>query len=125
MTDESHDAEKTTDAQDEFVVLPPEGDVIKLPPPPPIAAADDEASHTGQQFSLAGMFVLMLLGAAVSVVASYVSLRVFTGIMGLLSLLTLGLLSMIRPRTALAHVAWWLLLGLYLMAAGIAVVRGE
>ena len=123
MTDEPHDTAQPTEAQDQFVVLPPEGDVIKLPPPPPIAAA--EPSHHGQQFSLGGMFVLMVLGAAVSVVASYVSLRVFTGIMGLLSLLTLGLLSKVRPRTALAHVAWWLLLGLYLTAAGIAVVRGE
>lgn len=114
------DAEWTLEP--EAAVPPPAAPAVDLPP---IGPAEIDRGEEGEQFTLRGVLVLITGLGVLMAVGRAVPIQVFAGVVGLLCLLTMALPSLVVGRHAgMVQIAWWLLLVIYLSAAGLAVWRG-
>lgn len=77
------------------------------------------------RFSLAWMFVLMTGVAVILALGRQVRPEIFAGVCGAGVLISLAVISVLRIRWVVIHVAWWLLLAIYLLASAMAVNRGQ
>lgn len=82
------------------------------------AFAEDQVER---QFSLRELFLLVTVCALLSVPLRMLPRAAFAGLIGGLTVLLMFLQSFFQPRHALFYYGWWLLLGLYLIACGLAV----
>ncbi len=73
-----------------------------------------------RQFSIAGLLALMTVVCVALAPARYVRPSVFAGIIGAVAVLTMAVISRLRLPSAIAYLAWWCLLVLYVIAAIVA-----
>jgi hypothetical protein len=74
-----------------------------------------------RQFSLRELFVLVTVCAILALPLRLMPRAAFAGLIGGLTVVLMFLQTFFQPRTALLYYGWWLLLGLYLIACGLAV----
>ncbi len=74
-------------------------------------------------YSLAQLFVLLVVVSALLAVLRMFSPQIAAGVAGLVVLAGLVFMSLTDPP-AIIRLAWWVLLGVYLLAAAFAVARG-
>lgn len=74
-----------------------------------------------RQFSLRELFLLVTVCALLSLPLRMMPRAAFAGLIGGLTVVLMFLQSFFQPRHALFYYGWWLLLGLYLIACGLAV----
>jgi hypothetical protein len=75
------------------------------------------------QFSLRGMMILFTVTCCVLAVGARLPLDIFAGTLGILTLVSAGIMSLLDVRRALVHLAWWILLAAYLLVCFAAVLR--
>lgn len=77
------------------------------------------------RFSLAWVFVLVTGAALLLAWGRQMRPENFAAVCGVAVLVALALISALRIRWVVIHVAWWLLLAIYLLASALAVVRRD
>ena len=75
------------------------------------------------QFSLRGMMILLTIACCVLAVGARVRIDIFAGTLGILTLVTGGIMSLLDVRRALVHLGWWILLGAYVFVCFAAVMQ--
>jgi hypothetical protein len=78
----------------------------------------DESEH---RFSLAGLFAIVTATAVVLAVGIRLPRSVFAGLTGFATLAGIVALSLMNSPSFALRLAWWVLLGIYLLAMGLAV----
>jgi hypothetical protein len=79
------------------------------------------ATTTEVRFSLLGLLACLALLAGVLAIGRTLPLPLFAGLTGVAVIVGQIAISALRVRWPLAHLAWWLLLGVYLVASACAV----
>ncbi len=86
---------------------------------------DDRSER--RQCSLAELLVLTTLAAVglsvLSLITGGLQAPRAAGLVGVVALVGLVVLSLLRPRRLVVHLAWWLLVGAYVVACVVAVLR--
>lgn len=87
----------------------------------------EDESAQGRQCSLAELLTLVTLAAVglslLSLIPGGLEAPRAAGIAGVAALMGLVLLCIFRPRRFIVHLAWWVLVGAYVIACVVAVVR--
>ena len=76
-----------------------------------------------EQFSLSGLLVLITVFSLICAPLAWVRLEIFAGIAGGAALLMMCVISVWPGRRIIVDVAWWCLLGVYLMVCGMLCLR--
>lgn len=111
-------------AEQPYERVEPPMDPAGLKPSPPLATQPkNEPNPEETQFSLRGLMVLSTMTCCVLAVGAKVRLDIFAGTLGILTLVTGGVMSMLDVRRAIVHLGWWILLGTYIFACFVAVMQ--
>jgi hypothetical protein len=94
--------------------------------PPPIE--EQPAAPSKPQFTLRDVLVVTALASAVfavlRMISDYLSVQRFAGVVGLATCAYLAVMLLARTQEAVVQWGWWVLLGLYLGAALVALISG-
>ena len=88
------------------------------------AAPPQEEAEVDGRFSLRELLFLVTLVAIGLSGMHWLPLRLYAGMSGLAALIGLVILSVLRPSRLVAHLAWWSVLGIYVLSAFAAVRSG-
>jgi hypothetical protein len=75
---------------------------------------DADESRDTRQFSLSGLLGIFTLAAVLLGAGRWLPMSSFAGLMGLGALAMLAVITLLECRRAIVHVAWWVMLALYL-----------
>lgn len=75
------------------------------------------------QFSLRGLMILLTVACCVLAVGARIRIDYFAGTLGILTLVTGGIMSLLDIRRAIVHLAWWILLAAYVLVCVAAVMQ--
>jgi hypothetical protein len=79
------------------------------------------ADESDERFSLAGLFGIVTATAVVLAVGIRMPRPVFAGLTGFATLIGIAVLSLMNSPPFTLRIAWWVLLGIYLLAMGAAI----
>ncbi|HVC93363.1 MAG TPA: hypothetical protein VND64_06710 [Pirellulales bacterium] len=79
------------------------------------------SDESEQRFSLTGMFGIVTAAAVVLAVGIRLPRPVFAGLTGFATLAGMAVLSLMNSPPFALRIAWWVLLGIYLLAMGAAI----
>lgn len=83
-----------------------------------------QQEHEGRRFTLSELMLVMAFAAVVLGVAKLLPVHAAAGLLGLLTLVVLGLSWMDTSKPHVVRLAWWVLLSLYLVVAVTAMFVG-
>ena len=76
-----------------------------------------------EQFTLSGLLVLITIFSLVFAPLAWMPLEIFAGVIGAAALILMCVISVWPGRRIIVDVAWWCLLGTYVMVCGMLCVR--
>jgi len=102
-------------------------DVRKLhnPPPPRFPAPDSEPAPDPVRYSLRELLLVITLTALLLAPIRYIGAAMFAAISGVMAFLILVYISLAKPSRGIVHVAWWVILAIYVVAAVAALVNKD
>lgn len=101
-------------------------DPRKLPsPPPPRFPPTPETPAEPIRYSLFELLLLMTVTAVMLSTIRLLGAAAFAGIAGVVGFIMLVFISLAKPTRGIVHVAWWVILAIYLIAAVAAVVNKD
>lgn len=89
--------------------------------PPPLPPSAEEPVR----YSLFELLVLITVTAAMLASIRFLGAAAFAGIAGVLGFFMLVFISLAKPTRGIIHVAWWVILVIYLVAAVAAVLNKD
>ena len=93
--------------------------------PPPLYAPLPEPLPAPIRYSLFELLVLVTLTAVMLASIRLVGAAIFAGIAGVLGFVMLVFISLAKPTRGIVHVAWWVVMVIYIVAAAAAVLNKD
>ena len=83
----------------------------------------DASDRVSRQFSLSGLLLLVTFVAVLMGPMVWLPRPVFAGLLGLASIVVLVVISIFNTRHMIVHVAWWLMLVMYVLSVFAAFIQ--
>lgn len=96
-----------------------------LSPPPYQSSEVPPAADEPVRYSLFELLVLMTLAAVMLASLRFVGVAAFASIAGVLGFFMLVFISIFKPNRGIVHVAWWVLMAIYLTASVAAILNKD
>lgn len=88
-----------------------------------IHSDEEQPKREKFRFSLGELFAVTTFACLALSAASWFPLPIFASVSGVFTLLVMFVFSLYPPQTRVMHLAWWTLLGTYLVATVVATLR--
>ena len=83
----------------------------------------EASDRAGRQFSLSGLLLLVTFVAVLMGPMVWLPRPVFAGLVGLASIVVLVVISIFNTRHMIVHIAWWLMLVMYVLCVSAAFIQ--
>jgi hypothetical protein len=80
----------------------------------------DESDLGDRQFTVAGLLMLTTLAAVLLAPMNVLPRSIYAGLLGGVAVVLMTLQSILKSRMLLLRLGWWVVLGVYLVTAGLA-----